>query len=95
MTNGATVPRVTDAAVALTTAIAMTTGGNPTLDRATAMTTTPGPSVVVQETIGKPLTTTAATIVMMHVGGRETVTVVSAIERGVIRSLGTSICRAD
>jgi len=78
-----------------TTAIGMTTGGNPTSDRVTAIMRMPGRSAAVQEAIGKPLTTTAATVFMMHVGPNATATVVNAIGSHATRSRGTSTCRAD
>jgi hypothetical protein len=68
-----------DAAGRQTRRIAMTTGGNPTSGRASAMTTLRGHSAAVREMTGKGLPTTAMTIVMMHVGESGTATIVSAI----------------
>ena len=79
----------------LTTAIAMTTGGNATSERVTAMTRMPGRSAEVQEAIGKPLMSMAEIVVMMHVGPGATATVVSAIGSHGPCSRGTSTCRAD
>ena len=78
-TSGTETPRIAGTVVPLTTAIAMTTGGNPTADRATAMTRMPERSAAVQETTGKRLTSTDAITMMMHAGRSGTATVVSAI----------------
>ena len=78
-----------------TTAIAITTGGNPTSDRMTATTRLPGRAAAVQEAIDKPLMTMAEIVAMMHVGVSAPATVVSAIGSHGTRSRGTSACRAD
>lgn len=62
-----------------TIAIAMTTGGNPTSDRAIAM-TTPGRSVAVQAMTGKLLISTGAIATMMPVGRSATATLASVIQ---------------
>jgi hypothetical protein len=64
--SGTETPQIAGVVVPPTTAIAMTTGGNPTSDRMTAMTRVPGGSVAVQQAIDKPLMNMAEIVAMMH-----------------------------
>ena len=67
----------------------------PGRERATEMTRMRGRSAAVQGTTGKPLMSTAAIAMMIHVGPSGTATVVSAIETRGTPSRGTFTCRAD
>jgi hypothetical protein len=82
-TSATNMRRVAGTEAPPTTAIVMTTGGNPTSDRATAMTTMRGRPAAVQAAIGKPRR--AEIVVTLHAGASATATVESAIARGAAR----------